>query len=73
MNEMTIILGLAMTAFIFINFFVKSWAICFAIIILAIGVEVAMPDPKNIYLFCAVAVLAVGQTITLIVAKHNNA
>ena len=72
MNELTIILGAAMTAFLFINFFLKSWVICFAVISLGVGVLVSMPDPKNIYLFVAVAVVAVGQVAALIVAKHNN-
>jgi hypothetical protein len=72
MNELTIILGAALTAFIFINFFVRSWVICIAVVILGIGVLVAMPDPKNVYLFLAVAVVAVGQVLALIVAKHNN-
>jgi len=72
MNELTIILGAALTAFIFINFFVRSWAICIAVVILGIGVLVAMPDTKNVYLFLAVVVLVVGQTAALLIAKHNN-
>jgi hypothetical protein len=72
MNELTLLLGAAMTAFLFINFFLKSWAICLAVVFLAVGVLVAMPDPKNVYLFVAVAVVAVGQVAGLIIAKHNN-
>lgn len=72
MNTLTIVFGAGMTAFVFINFFVKSWAITLAIICLGIGCLVAMPDPKNPYLFSAVAVVAVGQLVAFIVVKYRN-
>jgi hypothetical protein len=75
MNEYVIIFGAAMTVFIFINFFLKSWWISFAALILGTGclVELSKSSPINVYLFCAVGVVAVGQLISLMIVKHSDA
>jgi len=73
MNEYTIILGAAMTAFIFINVLVKSWFICIAALIFGIGTCATMTAPINVWLFSGVVVVAVGQIIALIIVKHNDA
>jgi hypothetical protein len=73
MNTMMLLMGGAMTAFIFINFFVKQWFIGVANIILGIGCLASMPTPVNPYLFTAVGVVAVGQMVALIIVKHNDA
>jgi len=68
-------LGIAILPMIFINFFLKSWWLSLAALICGIGFMIALLNdpPINVYLFCAVAVVAVGQLISLIIAKHVDA
>ena len=61
-----------MTAFMFINFFVSSWVLCFAIILLALGTLSTMPTPVNPFLFAAVAVVAVGYTLQFAIRKFRD-
>ena len=61
-----------MTAFMFINFFVSSWVLCFAIILLALGCLTTMPTPVNPFLFAAVAVVAVGYTLQFAIRKFRD-
>ena len=61
-----------MTAFMFINFFVSSWVLCFAIILLALGCLTTMPTPVNPFLFAAVAVVAVGCTLQFAIRKFRD-
>jgi hypothetical protein len=75
MNEFTLVMGAAMTAFVFINFFVKSWGICLIIILLAVGTCASIASNVNqysIYLLLATALLAVVEVVTLIITKHRN-
>jgi hypothetical protein len=71
---MTIILGAAMTGFIFINFFLRSWTICIAVTIFGVGclVAIAVMPAANYYLFAGVTIIVVGQLAALIIAKQNN-
>jgi len=70
--EICILCGGAMTAFMLINFFVSSWVICFAIILLALGCLTTMPAPVNPFLFGAVAVVAVGYTLQFAIKKFRE-
>jgi hypothetical protein len=72
MNTIELILGAAMTAFTLINFFVKSWAICIAIVLFAVGCIYSMPEPVNPFLMSGVAIIGIGQLVALMIAKHNN-
>lgn len=73
MNEYTIIMGAAMTAFIFINFFLKWWLLGIAALILGVGVIMTLLPllPASLFLLVAVCVVAVGQLVALIIIKHN--
>jgi len=73
MNEYTIIMGAAMTAFIFINFFLKWWLLGIAALILGVGVVITLLPllPTSLFLLAAVCVVAVGQLVALIIIKHN--
>jgi hypothetical protein len=70
--EICLLCGGAMTAFMFINFFVSSWVLCFAIILLALGTLSTMPAPVNPFLFAAVAVVAVGYTLQFAIRKFRD-
>lgn len=70
--EICLLCGAAMTAFMFINFFVSSWVLCFAIILLALGTLSTMPAPVNPFLFAAVAVVAVGYTLQFAIRKFRD-
>lgn len=70
--EICLLCGGAMTAFMFINFFVSSWVLCFAIILLALGTLSTMPTPVNPFLFAAVAVVAVGYTLQFAIRKFRD-
>ena len=70
--EICLLCGAAMTAFMFINFFVSSWVLCFAIILLALGTLSTMPTPVNPFLFAAVAVVAVGYTLQFAIRKFRD-
>ena len=70
--EICLLCGGAMTAFMFINFFVSSWVLCFAMILLALGTLSTMPAPVNPFLFAAVAVVAVGYTLQFAIRKFRD-
>lgn len=73
MNEYTLIMGGGMLLLIFINFFVKSWFIGLAVVILGVGAIVAMPKPLNVYLLCAVGVVVIGEVVLLITSRFKDA
>ena len=50
--EICLLCGGAMTAFMFINFFVSSWVLCFAIILLALGMPYNHADAGQSFLVC---------------------
>ena len=73
MNEFSLIMGGAMLALILINFFVRSWFLCLAIVILGVGSIVTMAKPLNVYLVCAVGVVVIGEVVMLIASRFKDA
>jgi hypothetical protein len=73
-NEFTLILGGALTVFVFINFFVQSWAIVVSCVIFGAGCIYSMVNSGvvNPFLMGGVAVLTVGQLLGAILLSYKH-